>query len=61
MIARDTHGFTSLDEKVLFLSTLRNSEPWWKSRQENPSKSFVQIKRESINKGTSTNIAKIME
>jgi transposase InsO family protein len=40
MIARDTHGFTSLEEKVMFSSTLRNSEPWWKRRQENPSKSF---------------------
>jgi hypothetical protein len=38
-----------------------NSEPWWKSRHENPSKSSVQIKGESINQGTSTNIAKIME
>jgi hypothetical protein len=61
MIARDTHGFTSLDEKVMFSSTLRNLEPWWKNRQENPSKSFIQIKGESINQGTSTNIAKIME
>jgi hypothetical protein len=42
-------------------STLRNSKPWWKRRQENPSKSFVQIKGESINQGTSTNIAKRME
>jgi transposase InsO family protein len=39
----------------------RNSEPWWKSRQENPSKSSVQIKGESINQGTSLNVAKIME
>jgi hypothetical protein len=61
MIARDTHGFTSLDEKLMFSSTLRNSEPWWKNRQENPSKSSVHIKGESINQGTSTNIAKIME
>jgi hypothetical protein len=61
MIARDTHEFTSLDEKVMFLSTLRNSEPWWKSRQETPSKSSIQIKGKSINQGTSTNIAKIME
>jgi hypothetical protein len=49
MIARDTHGFTSLYKKVMFSSTLRNLEQWWKSRQENPSKSFVQIKGESIN------------
>jgi hypothetical protein len=41
MIARDTHGFTSLDEKMMFSSTLRNSKPWWKSIQENPSKSSV--------------------
>jgi hypothetical protein len=34
MIACNTHGFTSLEEKVMFLSTLRNLEPWWKSRQE---------------------------
>jgi hypothetical protein len=61
MIARDTHGFISLKEKVMFFSTLRNSEPWWKSRQKNPSKSSVQIKGESINQGTSSNIAKIME
>jgi hypothetical protein len=54
-------GLLSLDEKVMFSSTLRNSEPWWKRRQENPSKSFIQIKGESINQGTSTNIAKIME
>jgi hypothetical protein len=61
MIARDTHGFISLEEKMMLSSTLRNSEPWWKSRQENPSKSSIQIKGESINQGTSTNIAKITE
>ena len=61
MVVRDTHGFTSLDEKVVFSSTLMNLEPWWKRRQENPSKSSVQINWESINQGTSTNIAKIME
>jgi hypothetical protein len=61
MIARDTHEFTSLDKKVMFSNTLRNLEPWWKSRRENPSKSSIQIKGESINKATSTNIAKIME
>jgi hypothetical protein len=54
-------GFTYLEEKVMLLSTLRNSEPWWKRRQENPSKSFIQIKGEIINQGTSSNIAKIME
>jgi hypothetical protein len=50
-----------LRQKVMFSSTLRSSEPWWKSRHENPSKSSVQIKGESINQETSTNIAKIME
>jgi hypothetical protein len=48
-------------QKVMFSSILRNSEPWWKSRQENPSKFSVQIKGESTNQGTSTNIAKRME
>jgi hypothetical protein len=61
MIACDTHGFTSLEEKVMFSSTLRNSEPWWKRRKENPSKSFVHIKGGSINQGTSSFISKIME
>jgi hypothetical protein len=61
MIAQDTHGFTSLNEKMMVLGTLRNLEPWWKSRQENPSKSSVQIKGESMNQGNSTNIAKRME
>jgi hypothetical protein len=60
MIAQDTHGFISLEEKVMFSSNLSNSEPWWTSRKENPSKSFVQIKEESINQGTSLNIANII-
>jgi hypothetical protein len=50
-----------LREKMIFSCTLRNSKPWWKRRQENPSKSFIQIKGESINEVTSSNIAKIME
>jgi hypothetical protein len=48
MIAPDTHGFISLEEKVMFLSNVRNLEQWWKSRHENPSKSFIQIKGVSI-------------
>jgi hypothetical protein len=51
MIAQDTHGFISLEEKVMFSSTSRNSEPWWKNRQENPSKSSVQIKGREYKSG----------
>jgi hypothetical protein len=50
-----------LRRKSDVFSTLRNSETWWKNRQEIPSKSSIQIKGESINQGTSSNIEKIME
>jgi hypothetical protein len=36
MIAQGTHGCISLGERVMFLNTLRNSETWWRSKQEKP-------------------------
>ena len=34
MIAQDTHAFIFLEEKVMFLSTLKNLETWQKRKQK---------------------------
>jgi hypothetical protein len=54
MTAQDTHGFISLEKRVMFFNTSRNLKMRWRSKQENPSKSFAQIKGESTNWGTSS-------
>jgi hypothetical protein len=52
MNAQDTHGFISLGKRVMFLNTSRNLKTWWRSKQENPSKSSTRIKGDSTDWGT---------